>query len=56
MKREICVMGRGIQLENITANNIGVLKRINNVVLPAKYSEKWYRETLEVGELAKLGM
>lgn len=44
-----------IQLDNLTANNLGVLKRINSAVLPSPYSESWYKESLKIGELAKLG-
>ncbi|KAK9468298.1 acyl-CoA N-acyltransferase [Lipomyces arxii] len=42
-----------IELDDITPNNIGVLRRINSVVLPTSYSDSWYKDTLTVGELAK---
>jgi ribosomal protein S18 acetylase RimI-like enzyme len=49
------IMGRRrIQLDDLTRNNLGVLRRINSVVLPATYSDKWYEESLSMGELAKL--
>ncbi|KAK7206311.1 acyl-CoA N-acyltransferase [Myxozyma melibiosi] len=43
-----------ISLDDLTPNNLGVLQRINSVVLPTSYSDKWYKESLTVGELAKL--
>ncbi|KAK9459324.1 acyl-CoA N-acyltransferase [Lipomyces oligophaga] len=43
-----------IELDDLTANNLGVLRKINSVVLPTKYSDAWYKESLTVGELAKL--
>jgi hypothetical protein len=44
-----------VQLDDLTANNLGVLKRINSVVLPTNYGEAWYKDSLNVGQLAKLG-
>jgi hypothetical protein len=44
-----------IALGDLTPENLEVLRRINTSVLPARYAEKWYKESLEVGELAKLG-
>ncbi|ODQ67638.1 acyl-CoA N-acyltransferase [Nadsonia fulvescens var. elongata DSM 6958] len=43
-----------IQLDNVNANNLGVLRTINNAVLPLPYAESWYEESLTIGELAKL--
>ncbi|KAJ8099779.1 acyl-CoA N-acyltransferase [Lipomyces tetrasporus] len=43
-----------VALDDLTVNNIGVLRRINNVVLPTSYSDSWYKDSLTVGELAKL--
>ncbi|KAK9488146.1 acyl-CoA N-acyltransferase [Lipomyces starkeyi] len=43
-----------IALDDLTVNNIGVLRRINSVVLPTSYSDSWYKDSLVVGELAKL--
>lgn len=45
-----------ISLDDLTPNNLGVLRRINSVVLPTTYSDTWYKDSLKVGELAKLGM
>ena len=48
--------GRTITLEDLTPQNIGVLKKLNIVLFPVPYSEKFYKESLTVGELAKLGI
>ena len=42
-------------LDDLTPQNIGVLKKLNSVLFPVPYSEKFYKESLSVGELAKLG-
>jgi N-alpha-acetyltransferase 50 len=42
-------------LDDLTPQNIGVLKKLNTVLFPVPYSEKFYKESLSVGELAKLG-
>ncbi len=41
--------------DDLTPQNIGVLKKLNSVLFPVPYSEKFYKESLSVGELAKLG-
>src|SRR5271170_7521338 len=46
---------RTITLDDLTHQNIGVLKKLNTVLFPVPYSEKFYKESLTVGELAKLG-
>jgi hypothetical protein len=46
---------RTITLDDLTAQNIGLLKKLNAVLFPVPYSEKFYKESLNVGELAKLG-
>lgn len=40
---------------DITQHNIKQLKRLNQVVFPVTYNDKFYKDVLEVGELAKLG-
>ena len=45
-----------ITLDDLTPQNIGVLKRLNKVLFPVPYSDKFYKESLTVGELAKYGM
>lgn len=48
-------MTRGtIELGDITVHNINQLKRLNQVVFPVTYNDKFYKDVLEVGELAKL--
>lgn len=47
---------RTITLEDMTPQNIGLLKKLNTVLFPVPYSEKFYKESLTVGELAKLGI
>lgn len=44
-----------IELGDVTVHNIKQLKRINEVVFPVVYNDKFYKDILEVGELAKLG-
>lgn len=43
-----------VQLDDLTPNNLGMLKRINAVVLPTSYTDSFYDEALKVGQLAKL--
>lgn len=45
-----------LELGEITHHNIKQLKRLNSVVFPVSYNEKFYKDVLEAGELAKLGM
>ena len=44
-----------ITLDDLTHQNIGLLKKLNTVIFPVSYSDKFYKESLSVGELAKLG-
>nr|XP_021148340.1 N-alpha-acetyltransferase 50 isoform X2 [Columba livia] len=46
-------MGR-IELGDVTPHNIKQLKRLNQVIFPVSYNDKFYKDVLEVGELAKL--
>ena len=39
----------------MTVQNIKQLKRLNAVVFPVSYNDKFYKNVLEVGELSKLG-
>ncbi|KAL4142604.1 hypothetical protein QTP88_005032 [Uroleucon formosanum] len=43
-----------LELGEITHHNIKQLKRLNTVVFPVSYNEKFYKDVLEAGELAKL--
>lgn len=38
----------------MTPHNIKQLKRLNTVVFPVSYNDKFYKDVLEAGELAKL--
>ncbi|KAG5520100.1 hypothetical protein PMAC_001176 [Pneumocystis sp. 'macacae'] len=42
------------RFENLTANNIGVFRTLHQVLFPINYNEKFYEESLNIGELAKL--
>ncbi|XP_075448966.1 N-alpha-acetyltransferase 50 isoform X1 [Ascaphus truei] len=43
-----------IELGDVTPHNIKQLKRLNQVIFPVSYNDKFYKDVLEVGELAKL--
>lgn len=43
-----------IDLGDITPHNIKLLKKVNQVVFPVVYQDKFYKDVLEAGELAKL--
>lgn len=45
-----------IELGDVTPHNVKQLKTLNTVVFPVSYNEKFYKDVLEVGELAKLGL
>lgn len=44
-----------IELGDVTPHNIKQLKKLNTVVFPVSYNDKFYKDVLEAGELAKLG-
>ena len=44
-----------IELGDITVHNLKQLKRLNSVVFPVSYNERFYKDILEVDDLAKLG-
>lgn len=43
-----------IDLGDITPHNLKLLKKVNAVVFPVVYHDKFYKDVLEAGELAKL--
>lgn len=43
-----------IELGEITYHNIKQLKRLNQYIFPISYNDKFYKDVLEVGDLAKL--
>lgn len=50
----INICRENIELGNVTPHNIKQLKRLNSVVFPVSYNDKFYKDVLEAGELAKL--
>lgn len=44
-----------IALGELNPNNVGQLRKLNSVLFPVHYSDKFYKEVLDVGEFAKLG-
>jgi hypothetical protein len=44
-----------IELGDITQHNLKQFKKLNAVILPVAYSDKFYTDILELGNLAKLG-
>lgn len=48
-------MGRHIiSLDDLTKNNVGVLKTIVNTVLPVSYPDSWYNDCLQTSQVVKL--
>jgi len=43
-----------MELGDVTPHNIKQLKRLNQVVFPVSYNDKFYKDVLDLGELAKL--
>ena len=43
-----------IDLGDVTPHNIKLLKKVNQVVFPIVYNDKFYKDVLESGEYAKL--
>lgn len=46
-------LGR-IELGDITKHNIRLMRRLNQSIFPVNYNDKFYKDVLEAGELAKL--
>lgn len=46
---------KNIDLGDITVHNLKQLKKINQIVFPVSYNDKFYKDILEIGPLAKLG-
>lgn len=44
-----------IELGDVTPHNIKLLRRLNQVIFPVSYNDKFYKDVLESGPLAKLG-
>ena len=45
-----------IELGEITVHNIKQLKKLNQIVFPVSYNDKFYKDVLDVGSLARLGI
>jgi N-alpha-acetyltransferase 50 len=45
---------KSIELGEITGHNVKQLKKINQLVFPVSYNDKFYKDVLDVGPLAKL--
>lgn len=43
-----------ISLDDLTPNNLGVLKKINEVTLPTAYADAWYTTALDADQIVKL--
>lgn len=43
-----------IELGDITKHNIKLLRRLNQAIFPVNYNDKFYKDVLEAGELARL--
>lgn len=43
-----------VELGGITKHNIKLMRRLNQAIFPVNYNEKFYKDVLEAGELAKL--
>lgn len=43
-----------IELGDITKHNVKLMRRLNQGIFPVNYNEKFYKDVLEAGELAKL--
>uniref|UniRef100_A0A915DL78 N-terminal methionine N(alpha)-acetyltransferase NatE n=1 Tax=Ditylenchus dipsaci TaxID=166011 RepID=A0A915DL78_9BILA len=54
MKTPRCVGRCAVELGDISRHNVIQLKRLNTSVFPVSYNEKFYKEVVTAGELAKL--
>ena len=43
-----------LELDAVTQHNIQQLKRVNQVVFPVSYNDRFYKDVVHAGELAKL--
>jgi hypothetical protein len=44
------------ELGDITGHNVKQLKKLNQIIFPVSYNDKFYKDVLDVGQYAKLGM
>lgn len=43
-----------LALDDITPNNINQLRRLNTVLFPVRYKDRFYKDALSAGELCKM--
>lgn len=43
-----------VELGDITKHNIRLLRRLNQMIFPVTYNEKFYKDVLDAGDLARL--
>lgn len=43
-----------VELGDITKHNIKLMRRLNQAIFPVNYNEKFYKDVIEAGELARL--
>lgn len=50
-------MPRRIDIADVTPNNVGQLRKLNSVLFPVRFSERWYKDVLEaqVADVSKFG-
>lgn len=51
---KLLIFRANIELGDVTPHNIKQLKKLNSVVFPVLYNDRFYIDVLEAGELAKL--
>jgi hypothetical protein len=51
------VAARKIDLSDLTPNNIGQLRKLNSVLFPVRFGEKWYKDVLteDARQVCKFG-
>lgn len=49
---------RRIDIADVTPNNVGQLRKLNSVLFPVRFSERWYKDVLEaqVADVSKFGV
>lgn len=50
-------MPRRIDIADVTPNNVGQLRKLNSVLFPVRFSERWYKDVLDaqVSDVSKFG-
>lgn len=54
VKITILAMRDITSLDDLTVNNVGMLRKINELCLPARYSDEWYQEALNSDQIVTL--